>query len=234
MRRLAYAKSSELDFDYAAISSDNIAAFCEVLIQPTPDAALRFIEKRRAEGVTRQGVYLGYITSAAHSLGKGWETDKYSFSDVTYATGHLYALMRAMRAEGPAKQPVFDGNRFALFATVPGEKPDIGIAVVADMLREVGWEIDLQTRTEHDALVARVEKTRPHIIGLSLSNVQRLDALVRLVVSSRIVMPDCIIGIAPAANIDAAQLHSLADIDFVFKDVRTACNELNRLIVPND
>ncbi|MFP4044894.1 MAG: B12-binding domain-containing protein [Rhodosalinus sp.] len=230
MRRLASARPHDPGFEAPEISDDSIAAFCETLIRPTPDAALRFIEDRRAEGVTRQGVYLGYIVAAARSLGQGWDEDRYSFLDVTYGTGHLYALMRALRAETYGARPAVDGRRCALFATVPGEDHGIGITVAADLFREAGWEIDLRTDTDHDELIAHVEHTQPHIIGLSLSTEQRLDALVRLVVAMRITVPSAIIGVAPATNVSAERLRDLVDIDLVFEDAPSACRDLERLV----
>lgn len=230
MRRLASARSKDPTFETPEISEESIDAFCQTLIQSSPAAALQFIEDRRTEGVTRQGVYLGYIIAAARSLGRGWEEDRFSFLEVTYGTGHLYALMRALRAETSAARPAFDGRRCALFATVPGEEHGIGITVAADLFREAGWEIDLRTGTDHDDLVAHIEIAQPHIIGLSLSTEQRMDALVRLVVAIRIATPSAIIGVAPATNVDAARLHELVDIDLVFGEAPSACRELERLI----
>jgi methanogenic corrinoid protein MtbC1 len=230
VRRLASIRPRQPRFETPEISDDSIDAFCETLIQPSPAAALQFIEDRRAQGVTQQGVYLGYITAGARSLGQGWDEDRFSFLEVTYGTGHLYALMRALRAETSSTRPAFDGWRCALFATVPGEQHGLGVTVAADLFREAGWDIDLRIATDHDGLVSHVEDTQPHIIGLSLSTEQRLDALVRLVVAMRITMPSAIIGVAPAANIDAARLHDLVDIDLVFDDVPSACRELERLI----
>lgn len=71
VRYLVDAKLRAASFDTPAISPDGINAFCDALIQPSADQALRFIEDRRAEGVTRQGVYLGYITGATLCLGDG-------------------------------------------------------------------------------------------------------------------------------------------------------------------
>lgn len=230
VRRLAQAKPRKATFEAPEIEADSLAAFCDVLIQPDADAALQFIENRRADGVSRAGVYFGYIAGAARLLGDWWDTDRLSFLQVTYGTGHLYALMRALRDEGPAARPAFDGKRAALFATVPGEDHGIGITMATDMFREVGWEIDLHTDTDHETLIAHVKRTRPHIIGLSLSTAQRLDALVRLVVAIRIETPHVIIGVAPGSNIAVAQLHDLVDIDLVFNDARSACDQLDRLI----
>jgi methanogenic corrinoid protein MtbC1 len=123
-----------------------------------------------------------------------------------------------------------DNRRYALFATVPGEDHGIGITVAADMFRDVGWEIDLQTGTDHEALLVHVENTQPLFIGLSLSSEQRLDALVRLVVGMRIIMPKAIIGVAPASNVDPKRLTDLVDIDLVFEDAPSACRTLDRLV----
>jgi methanogenic corrinoid protein MtbC1 len=233
VRRLA-AQHRDPSFPAPEISDDSIDAFCETLIRPSPAAALQFIEDRRIEGVTRQDVYLGYIVAAARSLGRGWDENRFSLLDVTYGTGHLYALMRALRAETSWAHPAFDDRRCALFATVPGEDHGIGITVAADLFREAGWEIDLRTGTDHDRLVTHVEDTQPPVVGLSLSTEHRLDALVRLVVAMRIAVPSAIIGVAPAASVDAARLQKLVDIDLVFDDAPSACHDLERLIRVRD
>jgi len=212
------------------ITDADIDAFCAALIRPGPEAALRFIEARRAEGVTRMGVYLGYICAAARRLGEGWERDEYSFLDVTTGTGHLYALMRALRAERPPGTAPMDTRRYALFATVPGENHSIGITVAADMFRERGWEIDLVTGAEHERLIAQVERSAPRVIGLSLSTEARFDALARLVVAMRLAAPEAIIGVAPAERLDGDKITDVVDIDLLFGGAVAACAHLERLI----
>jgi methanogenic corrinoid protein MtbC1 len=212
------------------VGDAEIAAFCAALIEPAPEAALRYIEARRAEGVTRMGVYLVYICAAARRLGDGWERDEYSFLDVTTGTGHLYALMRALRAERPAGPVPFDMRRHALFATVPGEDHSIGITVAADLFRERGWEIDLVTGAGHDALIAQVERGAPPIIGLSLSSEARLGALARLVVAMRLAAPVAIIGVAPGEGMDGARIAEVVDIDILFGGAVSACADLERMI----
>lgn len=205
-------------------------AFCDALILSDPRTALRFVEDRRAEGMSVAGVYIGYISGGARCLGERWDRDELSFLQVTCGTGHLYALMRALRSENSMGQSKFDNRRVALFATVPGEDHGIGITIAADLFRQAGWEIDLETSTEHDELVAHVDLTRPHVIGLSLSTEERLGALVRLVVALRLVVPDAIIGVAPSSSVDAERLRALVDIDLVFSDAPSAFRELDRLI----
>lgn len=234
LRRLAGTAPWPGPFVPPVIHDEDIDAFCQALIQPASEASLRYIEARRAEGVTRMGVYLGYICAAARRLGEGWDRDEYSFLDVTTGTGHLYALMRALRAERPPGAVPFDARRHALFATVPGEDHSIGITVAADMFRERGWEIDLMTGVDHESLIAQVERSAPGIIGLSLSTEDRFDALARLVVAMRLVAPEAIIGVAPAEGLDGGKVTEIADIDMLFGGAVSACAELERMIDARD
>lgn len=230
VRSLARTRPGQPRFEVETIDEDSLAAFCDALVMPDAGAALAFIESRRAEGFTRQDVYLGYIAAAARRLGEGWDEDRLSFVEVTYGTGHLYALLRALRAGRPAASAPVDARKCALFATVPGEDHAIGITVAADLFRDEGWEIDLRTDTDHDALLAHVEATHPQIVGLSLSSDRRLDALVRLVVGLRIHLPQAIIGVAPGGDLEGERIRPLVDIDLVFDDARSACADLVRLV----
>lgn len=216
--------------DPAAFAEADLHIFCAALLEPQPDAALRFIHARRAEGVTRHDVYLHYIGAAAAQLGRDWDCNRLSLSEVTIGTGHLYALMRALRAEASSAGPAFDLRKTALFAAVPGEDHSIGITIAADLFREAGWDIDLQTVTDHDGLLARAERTRPRVVGLSLSTEGRLPALARLVVALRLTLPQAVIGVAPAATLDAARVEGLLDVDLVLHGADTARADLERLI----
>lgn len=229
VRRLAKSAKAVSDFHVPTLSDEALGAFCDTLVRPDPYTALRFIEDRRSEGMTGASLYLGYISGGARCLGERWERDELSFVQVTCGTGHLYALMRALRSEIPFARRKFDSLRVAFFATVPGEDHDLGITVAADLFRREGWEIDLETGTDHENLIVRIEQTKPHIIGLSLSTEHRLEALVRLVVAIRLVLPDAIIGVASSTNVDAQKLRDLVDIDLVFSDAASSFRELERL-----
>jgi len=227
VRRLAQSAEKVPAEEVPPVDPEIISAFCDTLIGSDPAAALAFIDARRAEGLTRHGVYAGYIGAAARELGDRWDEDQVSIIDVTVGTGRLYALMRAIRAEGSFGRPEPDARRKALFATVPGEDHGLGITMAADMFREAGWQIDLQTETDHDNLLTHIETTSPGVIGLSLSTEHRLEQLMRLVVAIRIAMPESILGVAPGASLDAGRLTRLVDIDLIFTDVASARTDLD-------
>ncbi|WP_199200452.1 cobalamin B12-binding domain-containing protein [Alkalicaulis satelles] len=201
--------------------------FCVLITQDEPDALLAFIGGQRRAGLTRSGVYQGYIAAAAQWLGRQWQEDTLSSLQVAKASGHLYALMRALRAERPV-HPV-SARRSAFFATVPGEDHAVGVTLAAEIFREAGWSIDLLTGAGHQAILDRITRTRPYLIGLSLSSDRSLAALVRLVVSIRLVSPQAVIGAAPPLTLEDRSLMEMADIDLVFRDARTALSDLEAL-----
>ena len=230
VRRLARTSKPDTRQSALEITPESVAAFCDTLVKDGPEAALQFVDARRAEGATRKDIYLGYIGAAASELGKRWDEDWLTFTDVTIATGQLYALMRALRDEQADGSPDFDRRRRALFATVPGEDHGIGITIAADMFRGAGWKIDLQIGADHEALVAHIEQTRPKVVGLSLSTEGRLAELLHLFLSIRIALPRTIVGLAPGAGLDPNLISDLADIDLLFTDATSAMSDLDRLI----
>lgn len=212
------------------IDPEDLLAFCAALLEPTSDAALAFITRRREQGLARQDVYLGYVNGAARWLGEQWDEDRLSSFQITVATGHLYALLRSMRADRPLGVHVVDNPRAALFATVPGESHGLGITVAADLFRDAGWDIDLQIGHDHETLIDRIEKRQPFAIGLSLSTHQRIEPLIRLVVALRLTVPHAILGVAPPDDLDEDTLRQLVDIDLVFHDAASACTDLERAV----
>jgi MerR family transcriptional regulator, light-induced transcriptional regulator len=229
VRRLSSLDRPEAAPD-TTVSEESLSEFCDILIQPTSDAALRFIRSRQADGVSRDTVFYGYVAGAARMLGTRWEQDEASFIDVTVGAGHLYALMRAIRSERPISLSYRSDQRSALFATVPGETHSLGISVAADTFREAGWDIDLRLDfSEHD-LAEHVGRHHPTIIGLSLSTEGRLADLAALVVSLRLRAPHAIIGVAPAANMGDQSIHDIADVDLIFRDARSAVRQLDHML----
>lgn len=215
--------------DDARVSAKRLGEFCDVLLQPLPEQALAFIAALQAQGVSPQAIRYGYIAGAARLLGDRWDRNKVSFMDVTVATGHLYALMRAVKPDPQEHPGTHHGVRSALFAAVPGETHTLGITLASDTFRNHGWAIDLRISDDHDSLVRLVEKTRPAVIGLSLSTRERMADLIRLVLALRIVVPHATIGVAPGLEMSDAEIRDIVDIDLVFRDARHALADLDRL-----
>ncbi|MCU0905979.1 MAG: cobalamin-dependent protein [Rhodobacteraceae bacterium] len=230
LHHVAVRAQSQRQAEAGGVSQTQLSLFCDCLMGPDPARAMRFLEERQAEGTSHDTLCLEYLGAAAIWLGRQWDDSRLSFLDVTVAVGHLYALTRALRVPMAEAGQGGDRRRRALFATVPGEAHGLGITLAADMFRSAGWEIELRTGTDHDALVDDALRLQPPVIGLSLSAQNPLAALARLVVAQRLVAPAAIIAVAPPAGMEAEALATVVDVDLVIRDAVQARADLERIV----
>lgn len=213
-----------------AIPEAHIAAFCDILVNPSSDKALAFILHLQEQGLEHSVIRNCYLAGAARLLGDRWDADEISLLEVIQGTGHLYSLLRALRLDAGPEAASRLRRRSALFALVPGETHRFGIQLATETFRDAGWNIDLQVGLHHDDLILHAVRTQPTIIGLSLSAEERLADLVRLVVALRLERPGAIIGVAPAMNMEDSVLRSVVDIDLVFRDAGSAEQDLDWML----
>lgn len=214
------------------VDAQQVSGFCEALMHPAPEKALAFVANLQAQGVTRQHLRFGLIAGVARLLGERWDRDEVSFVDVTVATGHLYAVLRAASADLGTRRTPIRPERRALFASVPDETHTLGVTLAADAFRDAGWDIELKLAESHDSLVQHADKAKPLVIGLSLSTKARLPDLIRLVLALRIVTPSAIIGVAPALDMSDDEILQLVDADMVFRHAGRALADLERRLSP--
>lgn len=226
-RLVAMRKNAEPAIEHDA-DAQQLSDFCAVLLDSAPERALEFVAKLQAQGVSRQHLRFGLIAGVARLLGEQWDRDEVSFVDVTVATGHLYAVMRAVSSDlGPNRAPIRPERR-ALFASVPDETHTLGVTLAADAFRDAGWVIDLKLAESHESLVRHADLGKPLVIGLSLSTKARLPELIRLVLALRIVTPSAIVGVAPALDMSDDDILQLVDADIIFRHAGRALADLER------
>lgn len=200
---------------------------CLAFISEDEHAAPKIIAGLRAEGASAEAIYLKHLAAAARMLGEWWTADKVNFTQVTFASGRMFAVMRSMKH---LFEPVTTvQHKQALFASVPGEDHTIGVRMAADLFRKDGWDIDLQVGLDHDALVARIEENPSGIVGLSISGEHSVEALSRLVVAIHICCPHAILFVS-GQNIDEARpFLSLMGLDGVAASIDDAKDQLSSL-----
>ena len=210
--------------------SEEVDTLCDALISPNTDAALDLVLEFRARGTTTEEIYLGYVAGAARRLGDRWEDDQASFVDVGIGASRLYIIMRAMRPQLLAGAPKRDDRSPALFASVPGETHTLGVSMAADLFRSRGWEIDLLTGLDHDALVEAAGHDKYSVIGLSASSQRTTVALTRLITSLRVASPLSSILVSGELATIEPDIGVLVDADSVAVDAAKAVGEMQRLL----
>lgn len=213
-------------------SPEKVDAFCDVLLTDDPAAARSFISRTRQEGAILDEIYLGYISGAARRLGERWDRDEISFLDVTLATGHLYAIMRAL---GRAIVPL-DASpcRHAFFAAVPGETHTLGISIAADMFRQRGWVVDVQAAGNLDEIVCSFVRSDHTIVGLSASRAAMTEALARLIVALRIAKPNSFILVSGHITEEEPEIVQIVDADCKASDMPSALVLLEEAVESRD
>jgi len=209
--------------------SHDIEALADALVSSDPDASLNHVIDLHIKGVDRELIYLNYLAEAARLLGERWDADALSFTQVTLGAGRVYVILRALR-------PTFDSQGFpvvkgktALFGATPGEDHVLGVTMAADMLRERGWTIDLETNSSHEELVQSASERNYPIIGLSASSQQAILPLTRLIASLRIVSPTSYILVSGELTALKEDVGKLVDADFIAHDAPEAIKEMQRL-----
>jgi methanogenic corrinoid protein MtbC1 len=165
----------------------DVDGFCSALIEPTPEEARMILLRAREDGANHEDLCVHYIAAAAYRLGEWWENDTVSFVDMSIATGRLLHFLRDVRELCPAVPQ--KGLREALFATIPGEQHVLGVKMAADLMRDRGWHIDVAVDNSIEELCEIVREGQYMIIGLSVTNADRVAALAATIVELRLAAP---------------------------------------------
>jgi MerR family transcriptional regulator, light-induced transcriptional regulator len=232
--RLAKEKSSSLvptrHAGTAVILPDLVDGLCDAILGHDPLAPLRFLEGALAPRVARRSELYEYIACVSRELGAKWDAEKVTYLQVTVAVGKLYALVRAIGADGTGLTPSTQRDKRALFASVPDEQHTLGVTIAAEVFRNAGWDIVLMINQSHQLLIDRAQVIRPPVVGYSISNSTGLDKLARLVVATRLAVPNIIIAVAAGPDIDENTLRNVVDLDLVIADAQTAEAELSQAL----
>ncbi|WP_193743428.1 cobalamin-dependent protein [Tateyamaria sp. ANG-S1] len=199
---------------------DQINAFCHALLADDDQAGAKFIQEVRRAGASVEVIYLKYLADAACQLGRWWDEDRVSFTDVTRGTSRLYAIMHAMRHQVPITAPVT--TKSAHFVSVPGETHTLGVRMAADLFRREGWDVTLLIGKTHDELMTEIGQSRSIVIGMSAAGGHALDALSKLVVALRLEKPEAALFVSGQILETDAETVALMDIDGMAHDFETA------------
>lgn len=225
--RRVVSKADTIVVEPDAIDADELEKLAHALIDQDDGAALRIIMELRTDGKGAEVIYLAHLAAAARLLGVWWEEDRVRFSQVTLATGRIFAIMRSMRH---LFEPVaLVEGKSALFASVPGEDHTLGVRMAADLFRKEGWDITVKTGLDHDALVAQIEQTPARILGLSMSGQHSFEALSRLVLAVRISAPHMAIFLSGQSVDENMPLLELMEFEGISSDVEDAKERLSEL-----
>lgn len=227
-REVLVRLSAHFEEKHHAISPQQVEELAFALIDNDPDAATRLVFSEQAAGTSLKTLYLSYLGAAARLLGEWWDLDRVTFVQVIAGTGRIYAIMRGLRPLFEAEDPIRT-DKSALFATVPSESHVLGIRMVTDLMRQQGWDIDLEVGLQHDQLLEVILNSNKPIIGLSAGGVHTLAELAKLVIAIRLGAPKKLILVSGPIVEESREEVQLMGVDATATSYDGAVEELDML-----
>jgi len=156
---------------------EDVVEFVRLALGADDNAWQAHLDGLAARGMPVAELFIGIMGPAAAELGRMWEQDKCSWTDVTVGVGRMQRSMRMLSpAFGHEVAHPADGRR-VLLLPAPGEQHTFGLSIVAEFFRRAGWEVvgDSEARASDPAALVRAEWF--DVVGISVGNEARLDWL---------------------------------------------------------
>ena len=170
---------------HQSISVDQVAHFVWLMTDQSVSAGQDFVDELIRQGLSLEQIYLDLFTPAARRLGKFWEDDLRTFTDVTLGLCRLHELLRD-NAMTPAHRQFFlgSGAPTILLATACEDQHVFGVLMVAEFFRKDGWHVRCEPGAATDELARIVSRQNFDVIGLSIARsiaVNRISDVVQKV-----------------------------------------------------
>ncbi|MEM6511515.1 MAG: cobalamin B12-binding domain-containing protein [Pseudomonadota bacterium] len=160
---------------------DSVDEFVHLLIAHDASVATRYIGMLRADGTPLSALYLDLLAPAARRLGKLWEDDECSFTDVTVGVCRMHQVLLEFSRCFDATTGGDDPGRRTLIIPVPGEQHTFGIFMVIEFLRRAGWNCFSGTPGNASEFQEIIDSQAFDVIGLSISAERNIDTAQDLV-----------------------------------------------------
>lgn len=158
------------------------------------------VDARLREGLAIESVLLDWISAAARLLGEQWMSDERTFAEVTLGMGTLHRILAALRHR---LSPPLSHRGLVVLTAAPGEQHTLAIHVLGDLLKLAGWETVVEPSPAEEELIAMVSCESVTMVGISVSSLDLVEGVSRLVTRLRKVSanPDVAIMLGGAVDL---------------------------------
>jgi excisionase family DNA binding protein len=152
-------------------------------------ASWQVVEAAMASGVEPADVYVDLLGPALHAIGAAWERGDVGIEQEHLASGVAMSIIGRL---GPRFRRRGRHRGSVLIAMPAGERHGLGVAMLADIVAQAGYEVlNLGTDTPPASLASAVAaRDDLRAVVVSVVDVARLPAAARLVATARRAGPD--------------------------------------------
>lgn len=162
-------------------SVEEVMTLAGLVVDHDLPEALAFVERVRERGVSVESVYLDLLAPAARELGRQWEDDRRTFSEVTVGLWRLHQLLYELSPIFQRDAVAPSSDLRALLVTAPGEQHSFGLAMTAEFFRRAGWLVSGGPLLSGEDLPTLVHREWFAIVGISAGSGARLDSVARAI-----------------------------------------------------
>ncbi len=141
----------------------------------------QIVDSLSAQGLTQERIFLDLITPAARHLGKLWESDLCSFTDVTCGLALMHHVIYRLGYEFRDGPTVKGEQTSVMMCCAPGSMHLLGVSIVGDLFRREGANVVIEISSSEQELVRAVANEWFDVIGISVALESQLLQLKSLV-----------------------------------------------------
>lgn len=221
--RLAQEAAARAGAQPHVVPEGVIVAFCSLLVEGEYVAAESMMRRLTARRQNYAQIADGLLSEAARRLGRGWEDDSLSFAEVSVAIAQIFRLNQTFRQRNVPMVRV--GDRLGLFATVPGQPHNLGLVLAAEAFRGEGWQVDLRLDIPAREIVEAAQRSRPTLVGLTISREDKRHQLAHLILSLKALPVSFRIMLGGRGAHGLARILPRGHVDRVVTDISSALME---------
>ena len=158
-----------------AFSANAVAAFTQALMADGDGAWRRLLDRHTSDGMARETIRDDLLVRSAERLGQLWTEDTVTMVDVTVATSRMQAALDSL----PARPANGSGHRMLLTQAV-GETHVFSLFMLADMLREHGWSVEVELHPDATRISRRASGQAIDVVGIGIAATRFVPSAITL------------------------------------------------------
>jgi len=165
----------------AIIDEKRILELTNLVLQEDARTSVNYVKAIHTSGTSLEDIYLLLLTPVARKLGKMWEEDESSFTDVTIA---LWRIKQLMYDLSPLFQQYANENKKGssiMLVPLPGSQHNLGLFMVSEFFARAGWRIWGELAATEDEIIRMAANEWFDIVGLSASVREQFPQLKELI-----------------------------------------------------
>jgi methanogenic corrinoid protein MtbC1 len=151
------------------IAESDVFEFARLAVTAEAPELLDFVDHILESGNSVETIYIELLAPAARRLGEYWEDDSEDFVGVTMGLWRIQEILRELTLRIPPKSRPGQGQRSALFSTMPGEQHSFGTLMLAECFERAGWDTDVLIEPTQSELTKKCATRHYDLVGLTVS-----------------------------------------------------------------